>query len=67
MRRLTVVLIVLSITIVGLATMVPTVSAPNATYHLSYKGRYEHGEGPDHLMGVELVNDELFVTGALGA
>jgi len=75
MRRLTVVLIVLNMTIVGLATMVltvPTVSGsppePMATYHLSYKGRYEHQPGgPDHLMGVEMVNGELLVTGALGA
>lgn len=74
MRRLTVVLIVLNMTIVGLATTiltVPTVSGPSDeimdTYHLSYRGRYEHGEGPDHLMGVEMVNGELLVTGALGA
>ncbi len=75
MRRLTVVLIVLSLTIVGLATMVPTVptvsETPKTTYHLSYRGRYEHQprlpRGPDHLLGVEMVNGELLVTGALGA
>lgn len=75
MRKLTVILIVLNMTIVGLATMVltvPTVSGPTPEpYHLSYKGRYEHQPGrpgrPDHLMGVEIVNSELLVTGSLGA
>ncbi|UCE38475.1 MAG: hypothetical protein JSW00_04395 [Thermoplasmata archaeon] len=77
MRRFTFVLIVLvlNMTIVELATMVPTVPAEPglplesmATYHLSYKGRYEHQpKGPDHLLGLEMVNGELLVTGYLGA